>query len=109
MAERCMVCGQPLPAGVSEVEMHRRLDKFSAAAAKDAAADVRRELDRRYRIEIAEQAAAIRKRAVADAQATSRRERALMQRRLDAGESASRRAIEKAVNEASASSRNQME
>lgn len=100
MAERCSVCGQPLPAGVTEAEMHRRLDRLGSAAAKDAAAGVRRELDRQFKTQLADQAAAIRKRAVADAQAASRRERAALQRKLHAAESAAERAAKKAAKQA---------
>lgn len=108
MAERCVVCGQPLPAGVTEAEMHRRLNKLGAAAAKDAAAHVRRELNRQFRTQLAERAAAIRKRALAEAQTSSRRQLASLQRSLDAAQHASRRAVDRAVSEANASSSHQL-
>lgn len=100
MAQRCAVCGQPLPAGLTEAEMHRRLDKLSATAAKDAATNVRRELDRQFRSKLAEQAAVIRKRAVVEANASSRNQLASMQRKLDASEGAMQRAAKKAAKQA---------
>lgn len=108
MAERCVVCGQPLPAGVTEAEMHRRVDKLGAEAAEAAASNVRRELERRFRTQLAEQAAAIRKRAVVEAQASSRRSLTSLQRRLEAAKSASQRSVEKARREAGVSSRHQL-
>jgi len=103
MAERCVVCGQPLPAGLTAAEMHRRLEKLSASAAADAASEVRRELERRLRSQLVQQTAAIRKRATREAQESSRRQVASIQRRLDAAASASARAVKMARSEAEAS------
>jgi hypothetical protein len=50
MSQRCVVCGQPLPAGVSEVEMHRRLEELNATAAEQAATTLKRELDRQREV-----------------------------------------------------------
>jgi hypothetical protein len=88
--------------------MHRRLDKLGAAAAKAAATKVRRELERRFQSQLADQAAAIRKRAVAEAQASSRRKLASMERKLNRVKTASQRAVERAVREAHASSHSQL-
>jgi hypothetical protein len=104
MNERCEVCGQPLPVGVTEAEIHRRLDKLRATAGEEAATKVRRELDRQFRSQLSEQVATIRKRAVAQAEATSRRKLALVERKLGAAEIAAQRAVERAVKEAKASS-----
>jgi hypothetical protein len=103
MSERCVVCGQPLPAGVTEAEMHRRLDKLSATVAEEAAAKVRRELDHRFRSQLAEQTAAIRKHAMAQAEASSRPKLASMKRKLDAARIASQSAVERALRKARAS------
>lgn len=108
MPELCELCGQPLPAGVTEAEIHRRLDKLGGAAAKDAANDVRRELTQRFKDQLADQTVAVRKRAVADAQAKTRRERASLQRQLEAAKRATRHEIDKAVKEANASSRHRV-
>lgn len=108
MAERCIVCGQPLPAGLPAAEMHRRLEKLGAAAAHREATKVRRELDRQYRSQLSEQAEAIRKRAALEAQASSRRQLASLQQRLDAAQHASVRAVEKAVKQAEGSSRHHL-
>lgn len=108
MAERCVVCGQPLPAGVTEAQMHRRVDKLGAQAAEAAASNVRRELELRFRTQLAEQAATIRKRAVVEAQASSRRSLTSLQQRLEVMKSASQRSVEKARREAGASSRHQL-
>ncbi|HYN82788.1 MAG TPA: DUF2130 domain-containing protein [Gemmatimonadaceae bacterium] len=108
MSERCVVCGQPLPAGVSEAEMHRRLDKLASAAAEEAAASLRRELERGFRIKLSAHAATIRKRALAEAEASSRRKLAVAERKLEAAKIASQRAVEKAVREANVSSNAQL-
>ena len=48
MVEKCAVCGQSLPAGVTAVEMHRRLDELGATAAAEAATKLRKELDKEF-------------------------------------------------------------
>ncbi len=48
MAHQCPVCGQPLPRGMNEAQLHRRLEKLNASAAKQGAAKVRREEAQRY-------------------------------------------------------------
>jgi len=88
--------------------MHRRIEKLGAVAADREAAKVRRELDRRYRIQLTEQTQAIRKRVTLEAQSSSRRQLASLQQRLDVAQHASVRAIEKAVKTAEAASRQQL-
>ena len=54
MSERCPVCGQDLPKGMDQADLHERLDKIREAAAKREAARVRDELESRHRRQLAE-------------------------------------------------------
>jgi hypothetical protein len=105
MSERCVVCGQPLPAGVSEVEMHLRLEKLNAAAAEQAATTLKRELDRQYHAKLAEQSSEIRKGVLLQANETSRKQLASFQKKLVASERTSRNAVERAVKDANDAAR----
>lgn len=109
MSTRCAVCGQPLPVGVSEAEMHRRLDKLRSEAADREVAKARREIDRRYRIQLTQQAKKIRQQATKDAQAGVRHQVSEMERRLRDTEAAAQKAIAKAAAEAAARSRRELE
>lgn len=100
MSERCAVCGQPLPVGMSETEMHRRLEKLGAAAAEREAEKLRRQLDRQYRTQLAEQAAEIRKVAAKEAVTSSRLQVKSLQRSLSDAQRASRREAETAAKQA---------
>jgi DNA repair exonuclease SbcCD ATPase subunit len=84
MSECCAVCGQPLPEGLDAAEMHRRLEKLGAMAAEREVNKLRRQLDQEHRVQLAEQAEAIRKVAAKKAQASSRLEIKSLRRRLDA-------------------------
>jgi len=95
-----MLCGQPLPAGVTAAELHKRLHKLNAAAEGEAVSKARRALERRYRSALAEQSAEIRRRAAKEAEASSRRQLASMRRQLLAASSASKRAVEAAKRQA---------
>lgn len=108
MPTKCEVCGQPLPVGVSEAEMHRRIDKIRAKAADREVRRARRELDRRYRIQLKQQAASIRQRTLKEAEATSRRQITDLQRRLDEAQNASQRLAAKAVADATSASRREV-
>src|SRR6266550_2169188 len=102
MAERCVVCGQPLPAGMTMAEMHHRVERLSAAAAERAASETRREVERAFRTRLVQQTAAIRKRATKEAQRSSRKQFAAVQKQLLAASTASRRAVASARKEAGA-------
>jgi hypothetical protein len=100
MSERCAVCGQPLPEGLDATEMHRRLEKLGAVVAEREVNKLRRQLDREYRVQLAEQAEAIQKVAAKKAQASSSLEIKSLRRRIDAAARASRREAETAAKEA---------
>jgi hypothetical protein len=105
MSTRCAVCGQTLPVGVTEAEMHRRLEKIGSTATEREVNNARREMDQRYRLQLTQQAESIRRRAAKDAAAVARRQVAEIQRQLDAAEGATRRAVAKAVADATKASR----
>lgn len=100
MPERCVVCGQPLPQGMSELEMHRRLEKLGAAVAEREASKLRRQLDREHQIKLAEQGETIRRVATKEAQALSRNQVTALQRNLDVAQRKYRREAETAAKEA---------
>jgi hypothetical protein len=100
MSERCAVCGQPLPRGMNEAEMHRRWEKLGAEAAEREAEKLRRQLDRQYRTQLAEQATVIRKAAAKEALASSRHQIRSLQRRIDEAQRVSRREAETAAKQA---------
>ncbi len=108
MAERCVVCGQPLPAGLTAAEMHRRVEKLSETAAQRAAADTRRNLAGHFRTQLNHQIAAARKKAAREAQVASRDQVAALQRQLAAVSKSSARAVENATRRARAESRREM-
>ncbi|MEX2110723.1 MAG: DUF2130 domain-containing protein [Gemmatimonadaceae bacterium] len=85
---------------MNETEMHRRLAKLGAAAAEREAEKLRRQLDRQYRTQLAEQAAAIRKVAAKEALASSRHQIKSLQRSLSQAQRASRREAEAAAKQA---------
>jgi len=100
MAQRCPVCGQTLPKGMDEPELHRRMEKIGAAVAQREADKVRRSLARQYRQQLADKEAEIRKRATKDSQTASRLEIAALQRKLHESERNVRREAERAAKEA---------
>ena len=53
MAYNCPVCGQALPKGMDDEQLHRRLEKLNASAAKQEAVKVRREEAQRYAQQLA--------------------------------------------------------
>lgn len=108
MVEKCAVCGQSLPAGVTAVEMHRRLDELGATAAAEAATKLRKELDKEFQTRLTDKETAIRKRAIAEAAASSRQQIASLQRKLDIKDRTSRRAVEKAIKMAEAAVRQEV-
>jgi len=108
MAERCVVCGQMLPAGMTTAEMHHRVERLSAGAAQRAASETRREVESTFRTRLAQQSATIRKQAAREAQKSSDRKLATLKKQLAASSAASRRAVESAKRDAGASSRREV-
>ena len=53
MAYNCPVCGQALPKGMDDEQLHRRLEKLNAIAANQEAVKVRREEAQRYAQQLA--------------------------------------------------------
>lgn len=109
MPRRCPVCGQALPKGMDEVEIHRRVERLGAAAAQREAGRVRHELARQYRRQLAEKEAEIRKRAVKDAKASSRSKIASLQRKLQEADRNARHDAERAAKEAVKQSRREID
>jgi uncharacterized protein DUF2130 len=109
MFQRCPVCGQTLPRGMDEAELHRRMEKIGAAATRREADKVRRELADQYSRQLADKEATLRKRAIKDAQATSRTEIATLQRKLQQLERTARREAERAAKDAVRESRRELE
>ena len=81
-------------------DLHRRLEKLGAPAAKREADKIRRELSEQYKQRIVEQEADLRKRAVKEGQAGFRTEMATLQRKLQESERTARRDADRAVKEA---------
>ena len=108
MAERCVVCGQPLPAGLTPAQMHRRLDKLGATAAREAAAQVKRDLETRFKETLSQKAAELRKSALREARASSRAQVVALERQLASSKAASQRELDRAVGAALASSQRQL-
>lgn len=109
MSKHCPVCGQTLPKGMDAAALHRRMEKIGAAAAQREANKVRRELARQYNQQLVDKEAALRKRAIKDAQATSRTEIVAIQRKLRESEHNARREAERAAKEAMRQSRREID
>jgi hypothetical protein len=90
-------------------QLHHRMDKIGAAAARREADKVRRDEARRYRQQLADKETEIRKRAVKDAQADSRHEIVAIQRKLQEAERNSGREAERAAKEAMRQSRREID
>jgi hypothetical protein len=109
MPQHCPVCGQTLPKGVDQVELHRRMEKIGAAIAQQEADKVRRCLARQYRQQLADKEADIRKRAMKDAQTASRPEILALQRKLHESERNVRREAERVAREVMRQSRREID
>lgn len=109
MEQRCPVCRQTLPRGMDVGQLHRRMDKIGAAAARREADKVRRNLGKQYREQLDHMETRLRKHAMKDAQAASRSTIVNLERKLQESERNSGREAERAAKEAMRQSRREID
>src|SRR5258708_15140342 len=109
MTQNCRLCGQSLPKGMSHAELHKRMDKLGADAARREGTKIRRELDREYRARLAEQEEHLQKRASKEAHASYRSQLAALERKVKDSDRRSRQEAERAAKEIAKQSRKEIE
>ncbi len=109
MTQNCPLCGQSLPKGMSHAELHKRMDKLGADAARREGTKIRRELDREYRARLAEQEEHLQKRASKEAHASYRSQLAALERQVKDSDRRSRQEAERAAKEIAKQSRKEIE